>query len=170
MQQITLYPVVQNNNSIIFSLDGLRIFYDSRNTNAFITRDAFCKLTRFKNQQEWRLFFYKENWNNEPFILKCDSFYQCCSLFFVKDLGFLNKFYKQYPLSNAVTTRVIGNISRKNLNDKIINKDNWGHLYFSIGKNEDKNKIEQQKFDLTQILKIRQEPSEINRAVLRGFM
>lgn len=121
--------VVKNDsNMLVMSLDGYQIHFNEYN-KAFIFRDAFCKINRFKTQQEWRLFLYKDNWNTEPFILQVGSLEDCCQIISrdkVENAGY-------YLDANKVKQRITGNIMRENLNRKIINKNPWGKMYFAVG-------------------------------------
>ena len=150
-------------HQILMSLEGYRIRYD-KTSKAFIYRDAFCKINRFSNQKEWRLFFYKENWNTEPFILEMGSLEDCCLLVPASRSNF-TEILKKYSKSNNVSQRIKGNIDRVHLNEMITDKDPWGKLHFSLS--------EPAKEDISKIIGkippvyIRKEPAEPERMVIR---
>lgn len=127
-QTINNSVVKNDSNMLLMSLDGYQIHFNKYN-KAFIYRDAFCKIDRFKNQQEWRLFLYKDNWNTKPFILHIGSLDDCCKII-SKDTIEKNG---GYSVKAIVKQRIIGNISRESLNRKIINKNPWGKMYFALG-------------------------------------
>ena len=78
-QTINNSVVKNDSNMLLMSLDGYQIHFNEYN-KSFIWRDAFCKIDRFKNQQEWRLFLYKDNWNTKPFILHLGNLDDCCKI------------------------------------------------------------------------------------------
>ena len=150
-------------HQILMSLEGYRIRYD-KNSEAFIYRDAFCKINRFSNQNEWRLFFYKENWNTLPFIFEMGNLEDCCLLIPASKRNFI-EVLNRYPQGNNVSQRIKGNIDRVHLNEMITGKDPWGKLHFSLS--------EPTKEGISKIIEkippvyIRKEPVESERMVIR---
>lgn len=150
-------------HQLLMSLEGYRIRYD-KTSKAFIYRDAFCKINRFSNQKEWRLFFYKESWNTEPFIFEMGNLEDCCLLIPASRSNFI-EVLKKYPKSDSVSQKIKGNIDRVHLNEIITGKDPWGKLHFSLS--------EPAKEDISKIIEkippvyIRKELSEPERMVIR---
>lgn len=166
------YPTINgkqfnnNGNAVVFSLDGLRIYFDKHDSNAFIKRDAFCKFMRFKNQQEWRLFLYKESYSLEAEILILDDLHDCCVLCQVSDANSeIRRIQRDYPIVNTSQTRIKGNITRERLNEKIIEKNPWGHIYFILGSKEVKTKEINSLYKGLKIKRV----NEPNHATVRGF-
>lgn len=121
---------VKQKNQALMSLEGYRVLFNNA-SDAFIYRDAFNKIDRFKNQLEWRLFFYKENWTTDSFTLDCDDLSDCCKLFQPGKESFFD--ILENNKNSIPTTRINGNIHRERLNDIIVNKNPWGKLHFSLG-------------------------------------
>ena len=150
-------------HQLLMSLEGYRIRYD-KTSKAFIYRDAFCKINRFSNQKEWRLFFYKESWNTEPFIFEMGNLEDCCLLIPASRSNFI-EVLKKYPKSDSVSQKIKGNIDRVHLNEIITGKDPWGKLHFSLS--------EPAKEGISKIIEkilpvyIRKELSEPERMVIR---
>ena len=150
-------------HQLLMSLEGYRIRYD-KISKAFIYRDAFCKINRFSNQKEWRLFFYKESWNTEPFIFEMGNLEDCCLLIPASRSNFI-EVLKKYPKSDSVSQKIKGNIDRVHLNEIITGKDPWGKLHFSLS--------EPAKEGMSKIIEnippvyIRKELSEPERMVIR---
>ncbi len=156
-------------NSIVFSVDGCRIFFDESNPAAFIKRDAFNKFLRFRSQQEWRLFFYKEGFSQNSWILTVEDLHDCCILFPTSEANNkIRELQKTNPFCNSVSLHIKGNISRDRLNKMIIEKDPWGHMHFLLGGKDIKAKDKINTNQLVKGLKIKrvEEPS---RATIRGF-
>ena len=150
-------------HQLLMSLEGYRIRYD-KTSKAFIYRDAFCKINRFSNQKEWRLFFYKESWNTEPFIFEMGNLEDCCLLIPASRSNFI-EVLKKYPKSDSVSQKIKGNIDRVHLNEMITGKDPWGKLHFSLSEpaKEGMSKI----IEKIPPVYIRKEPSESERMVIR---
>lgn len=69
-----------SDNSIVLSVDGVRIFFDETNPKAFIKRDAFCKFSRFKSQKEYRLLFYRDDFTTDSYVISVEDLNDCCVL------------------------------------------------------------------------------------------
>ena len=159
--------VKNSNNGPVFSIDGIRVCFDGNNQNAFIGRDAFHKFLRFKNQQEWRLFLYRETDTCDPAILQLENLHDCCMLVSRSDLDTaIKEIKKNYTLCDSVQTHIKGNISRDKLNKKIIEKDPWGHLHFVLG--GDTHECRENYESLYNGLKIKK-VNEPRRATVKGF-
>jgi|GEM_PF-2978307 len=121
---------VNHKSLILMSLEGYRVLYKD-NSAAFIYKDVFNKIDRYSEQNEWRLFLYKENWNTDSFILDTGDLSDCCKMI-KPEYAEIDKCINDYQQSEAAT-KIKGNINRDKLNKMIINKDPWGKIHFTIG-------------------------------------
>ncbi len=121
---------VKQKNHLLMSLEGYRILYN-KNSDAFIYKDAFNKIDRFKEQKEWRLLLYKGNWNTKNFILNSGDLSDCCKLIHPDKNSFAQCIVQNH--NSEAVTKIKGNINRINLNKKIIEKNPWGKIHFSLG-------------------------------------
>lgn len=161
--------IKSSGTGLVFAADGIRIYFDESNPKAFIERDAFYKFLRFKSQQEWRLFLYKETYSCEPDVLCMKDLHDCCKMIHSSEISrTIREIQNEYPLCNSVPQHIKGNISRPNLNKKIIKKDPWGQLHFLLGPAERKNK-DSLCNDLVKGLRIKQVNENPGRVSIRGF-
>lgn len=77
----------------------------------------------------------------------------------------IKKIKNAYKLCDAVPLHIIGNINRKNLNRKVVEKDPWGQIYFILGSEKMSTNI----FSEKSKLKIKQ-TQESKRATVRVFL
>lgn len=153
-------------NELVLSVDGSRVLFDESKRNTFLYRDTFWKISNYKEQPEWRLLLYKENWNTDAFILETENLTDCCKIFNTSDaFNEIKKIKNAYKLCDAVPLHISGNINRKNLNRKIIEKDPWGQIHFILGS----EKMSANIFPEKSKLKVKQ-VQEPERATIRGFL
>ena len=128
---------VKHKSLVLMSLEGYRVKYDEK-SEAFIYKDVFNKIDRFKEQNEWRLFLYKKNWNTQSFTLDVGELTDCCKLI-KPEFSEFDKIINESCNSESIT-RIKGNISRDKLNKMIVTKDPWGKIHFTIGSTIEKEK------------------------------
>lgn len=118
-------PIVDSFTSISSELLGLDFSLEDLKKEDYRIEDCFVKRINYEFQKEWRLCIYKRAWNTEPFILKLnDSLDDCCRLCEVSRLPQVLESIKSKVSSPVIySTDYIGNISRKDLVNKILHED-----------------------------------------------